>query len=483
MTAALFSHPAWRLYAAQIALFVVSRVAGQLSGLRLDVDLFRGCWQCIDFALLRTDTLRSLFWFHAQPPLYNAWVALALRQPLLRPRVFMELTLHGAALALVLALTALGRRVLPSAAAAFALGAVFSLSPALLIFELWPLYPVPTAALLVAAVWAVARGRVGLALTLMALTCWLRASFHPLWIVACAAPLVWVRDVPRRALALQVAAAVLVAALPSVRNAAYFGVAQQSTWFGMNLARAALPAMSIAERVAEVRAGRLSPVTLIAPFSDPAQYPDAFARAVAPSDAAVLNLLQNRSGVVNFNHVAYVDVSRQYASAARQVIAAHPGRFAGRVAQGALIYGHSPSLYVGTSPNGRKLIEWRRIYDAVVLGVPSAWLAPLPLRMRPSLASVSWLLLTLALVGAVSTTRALLVRRREGRFEFQDAALGVALITTAYATAVACALEFGENHRYRFEVEAFIFLFAAVGLARIVRRIAARSPQAGAASA
>lgn len=462
----------WRWYAAQTGLFVVSRAVAHAAGVRFDPEMFQGCWQCIDFSLLRTDALRSLYWFHAQPPLYNAWIALSLQQHLLKPRVFLTLSLHASALALVLAVMALGRRLLPSTAQAFVLGAVFSLGPALLIFEQWPQYTVPTAALVALAGWLIARGSVGLALAAMVLTCWLRASFHPLWVVAAAAPIAAVAAIPRRPLAARIAAAALLAALPSLRNAVHFGVAQQSTWFGMNLARAALPTMSLPEREVEVRAGRLSTVALVAPFSGPQHYPDVFARAVAPSDAPVLNELRLRTGLMNLNHVGYIEVSRRYAGASRQVIAAHPLRYLGRALDSALIYGHSPSGYLGASPNGRRLLGWRRVYDAAVLGVPSAWVAPLPLRMRPSAGSVTWALLALAGFGAVRGTRELVARRRS--LGLTDAALAYALITTAYAALVSCLFEYGENQRYRFEVEALLFLFAALGLGRLVNLLAPR---------
>ena len=63
-----------------IAFCIVVRAVLQL-GYGLGFELDPWLWQLVDPRLLRDDTLRSLYLMHAQPPLFNALLALALKLP------------------------------------------------------------------------------------------------------------------------------------------------------------------------------------------------------------------------------------------------------------------------------------------------------------------------------------------------------------------------------------------------------------------
>jgi len=68
----------WQLFGL-VALFIVSRVLLAATMGKLDTNPLLYYWQYADPKLLREDLLRTVFYLHSQPPLYNLFLGLGLK--------------------------------------------------------------------------------------------------------------------------------------------------------------------------------------------------------------------------------------------------------------------------------------------------------------------------------------------------------------------------------------------------------------------
>jgi hypothetical protein len=142
----------WPEILAIATVFTGSRAVAWALGLRFDANSLSWFWQYIDPALLKTRLLESLFYFHAQPPLYNLWLGVLLK---LFGGQFRDAS-HGTyvlvglvgtgALALFLAKLGVPRLL------AVVLALAFFLSPTAILYENWLFYEYPVAVLLIFAV-------------------------------------------------------------------------------------------------------------------------------------------------------------------------------------------------------------------------------------------------------------------------------------------------------------------------------------------
>ena len=135
--------------------FAATRLAARLVfGLRFDADV-RHYWHVLDYPLLANDLLRSLFYLHDQPPLYNLAIGAVLKwvpEPF-GPRVW-EAALLAASYLGIVAIYALLVELGAPRGAALAAALVQTLSTTWLVYESWLFYTLPVAVLMTwAAVW------------------------------------------------------------------------------------------------------------------------------------------------------------------------------------------------------------------------------------------------------------------------------------------------------------------------------------------
>jgi hypothetical protein len=69
----------WRWPLLLTAAFVISRIAYYRAGVRFDLSPLFGYWQYVDLDLLRHDLVRSVYYLHSQPPLFNLYLGLVVK--------------------------------------------------------------------------------------------------------------------------------------------------------------------------------------------------------------------------------------------------------------------------------------------------------------------------------------------------------------------------------------------------------------------
>jgi hypothetical protein len=218
-------------------MFAASRLCGWHAGVRFDAQPLLDYWQFLDPQELRGHLLRSLFYLHSQPPLFNLFLGVGLKL-FQNPAPFFWLAFLAAGAGLHLSLYALCRLIGVPRLGAAAAASLFALSPASILFENLLFYTYPAAALVVMAalfvggafegrdlhLWAFMGALCALTLTL--------SLFQLLFPVAWAGLLLAVRGQPRRRKVLVLGPLLLLAALPYVRTRRSLGASRAAPGAG-----------------------------------------------------------------------------------------------------------------------------------------------------------------------------------------------------------------------------------------------------------
>jgi len=483
----------WRRHAlapwlAVAAGWLVSRLVFRaVLGIDFDASSLDWFWQYIDPPLLRSDPWTSVFYHHAQPPLFNLYLAAALWLGGDDPTRLLSAGHMAAGLALHLALYALLHRLGVRTGLAVGACILFAFSPGSILYESWLFYTYPLAAVLVGAAWALHRlidrgARTPDALlffSLLAVAVLTRSLFHLAWMLAVIGAVLYAMRPHARRLLIAAALPTLLCVGVYAKNAALIGSFSSSSWLGMNLARLVIDPIPAPERLEMYRQGRITAVSLVTPFSSLDRYPAALRRVPSP-DHPVLRAHAKRSGVVNYNHIAYVEISRRYQRDALSLIAESPARYLSSVGRAWLLFTWAPSEYWNLDRGRARMEGWNRLFNAIVYGVPAAFVGPgePPDRLDGrSLLHHAGLLFTVATV--VALVLGFVVAIRDLRSRGPDTARSLTLLfmvgTFLWVAFVGNALEMRENNRFRFMVEPLIIALMVFGADYMLSRKARRA--------
>jgi len=469
--------------------FLASRVAFHLAGVRFDTSPLPWFWQYLDPPLLRSDLASSLWYLHAQPPLFNAFLGVGLKIGGSHAALVFHFAYVAIGLGIALALHDLLRCLGLGRRAAIAVTLLYVASPTAILYEKWLMYTQIETGALVLAAWSLYRlcerggwrnaalyfgGVAALALT--------RSLFHPVWVAACVAIAFFAtRPFRREVVVGGVCALALVGGL-YLKNDRLFGVPAASSWFGMNLANMVFDRWPLEERQRLVEQRVVSALALAAPFSPLDVYPESFRSSEGPNVPALRRPFKT-GGESNYNHIAYIAISRLYQRDAITLIRRDPARYAAVVGSAWQKYLLAPSNYAFVEPNRRRILVWNRLYD-MLYGVPTAWTGARPgidgPLAPPSPWRLCWLWIALCVpsVGFAGITvgRALLRARRPGAAAECDpkaariATIAFCLLTVAFVSVAANAVELGENNRFRVPIEPLLILLVAFAVAELAAR-------------
>lgn len=461
--------------AAGVHLLVVALHVG-LSGVRIVPNRWfewNGLWSMIPVELVAAHPWRTLLNLHGQPPLWNLFGALMFRLfgDAFMTAIHVVHVLLGAAL--VAMLHAVVTRLTGRPRVALAVAMLFALNPALVLYEAWGLYAVATAFLALAACWLLTRFEatarwawVAAAYGACVALVMTRSFYAPLLLLPLAAGALAVAPPRRRARA---AAIVLLLTLPVAlwigKNAVRFGVYGMSSWLGQNVWRVVSSNYRPAELTALAERGVIAPVTAAHwPFKKPAALREWGFDAVAGAPELDGD---------DLNNVNVIEISRTFGRSAWRLLLHDPVRYLRGVARSFYFY-TSPTARHANLYSNRKRMEWHeRLYDGWLWGAD--WL-----RLPDDRGRSGGLFALLLVVAAGGAIRRVSVERRVAGLGIvawcrSHPTVVVLALLAAYNLAVGCLVEFGDNERFRFDVEAhYLALFAWA--------FAGRAPAAPAAS-
>lgn len=433
--------------------FAASRLVFAWAGLAFSSEHVGRIMHFPDLELLRDRLLETVWYLHGQPPLPSLVLGLAQKiagehWPLLLAGLF-HLLAAGLGVAMLRVLCRLGVRPAAALAASF----VFTMLPAVVVYEHYAFTTLPVAALLVGACAALANvgpGRLGAAvsfLLLIALLLWVRNVFHlAFWV---AGWLLLVRCWPgsRRALLLASLLPALLAVAPYAKNAFVHGRFEASSWLGFGLARKTWHQEDLATRQAQALRGerpRIEAVPLFAAVED-------YALAVpmpAPTGVPVLDEKHKRNGEVNYHHAITATASAAMRDSAVAHIARFPDRYLANVlATVRQLFAPSTAWAPVATPRAQ-------------LGGYGAWLDAL--LHTPWLGPCNTWALFCCLVLLASLGSVWRVLRRGASAARADVVMTFAALTFVYVAVVAVTLDTVEVMRHRLKVDAMVWLIAAL---------------------
>jgi|SRR6187402_82287 len=219
------------------AIFLLSRGLALAAGLRYSAIELVWFWQVLDFEVLHHHLVRGLIHLHGQPPLYNAFIGMALKIApdaigwiLLGAQILLGL---AATLAVYCTLIRLGLRPLIG----FCIALVLMLNPAAILYEFDALYTQLVYGMLCLLAyaltcyvqmqtrrWLYAALGLGLALTLV------RATYQWIWLAALCGLLWWLIPEARRRTALTSLVFIGLSLLWPLKNLVLFHHFSSSTW-------------------------------------------------------------------------------------------------------------------------------------------------------------------------------------------------------------------------------------------------------------
>ncbi len=435
--------------------FMLSRVYFWWLGVRFETSSLQWYWQVLDPQLLATRLAESVFFLHAQPPLFNLMVGVGLK---LSPD-HVGLVFHLVYLGLGLVLAVVIYRMLtrfglsPLIAAVFVL--LYATSPNWLMYENWLFYDFPNAVLLVfagAALLVFSRtssiGWLALFFVLLAAVVWTRSLFHLVWFVGCVGLVMVARPRRWRAIAAAAAVPILLIVALFAKNLVVFDFFGSSSWLGMSLTRLTTAVMDPPERGAWVDEGRLSRVALVPPFSPIAVYESAGV-PVPDCGIPVLGWRLRSTGAPNFNHAAYLQISRMSLDDAKVVIRSRPGLYLGSVARSSGRFFWSPVNYPPFRNNLVATASTYRLFESTV-------------NLPPVAAILGFLAVA---YGGIRGWRWL-----RGSGSGDDAFFAFSVFTITWVFCVSSLLELGENFRFRFAVEPLVVVILGAMVADLMRR-------------
>ena len=465
-------------------------------GISFDMMLYQ--WQLLDVDWLRDHPWQSLYLMHMQPPLFNGLLALSLALPPAMEPVFLPAVYVMASLAMVGIVYYFLRRFGLSAMAGAAATLLLGLSPQVVFFESYFLYSHLEAVLLLAAMFFAARylsdrrlpDLAGLAATLVALAL-LRSLFHVAWVaivllVVCS--LTARRDGWNpRAFAVAIVA-IVIAALPPLKNLREFGIFSTTSWQGLSIANVALPLFpgdsskfpaAFRDFKAGLDRGDFSPATSQAAATPILWLGWTVAARDCPENAVKqpeLCSIHRSNGRANFNHLAMISYSKGLGRDALHFMWRHPEVYLSHAIGSAMLFVGVPS-WIDAGPEAT---PFRPYTDA--------WETLLQYRQRPQIAlsptttlwghvmrrlgEVSWPVMAFVMFGSLVI---MLKAIEEVRLYWQGTRHSADWVLPALAlmlfATVPNLVNGIETNRIRYTIEPVLYLAVIRGLMVIRHRI------------
>lgn len=451
------------------------------TGQRFDARYLGYGWQLIPWDVLSTDPIRSVWYLHVQPPLWNlvlgglAWVSPFGDSATLQV-LMAVIGLAGAYVAAELtACFGLRRRW------AVCVALIATLNPEVLKGAFEPTYELVTGVLLMSMLWAFLRlgnqNRDRRSLLLLAglatATTMTRSLYHPVWALSVVLIGLWLlrRRIDRRTVLATLAVPVLVMGGWMAKNQYLYGEATLSSWFGMNLQRAVIPVLPLDDLEAMHDAGEVSDIAMIGPFGKydlydeamPACEPKHEHRSVSEPDRTT------DQWSPNFNYECYLPIFAEAGDDAVAVIRAHPAVWLeGR------LWSLRATFAVATYPSESSSMVMRTldsVYSIARLdlgGVLSTygWGTPIYGQLE---APVDFGLTLIPLYSSVIVAGLWVIIRRLRRRSLNetDPALVIASFTVVFTIVVGAVAELGEQARFRTMIDPLTTVVGLVVLTRL----------------
>lgn len=440
-------------------------------GIRFDDQPLAFYMQYIDPDLLRSALAESLFYLREQPPLFNLFLGAILKLFPAREHFAFHASFFLCGLAVTTATYLLMTRLRmpPPYCALFA--ALFAVAPATVLFENWLFYTYPVTVLLCLAALFLHRflrdGKTSDGMVFALLSSALALTygvFHLAWQIAVLGLLfVSGRTNRKQVLAVSLSALALTGSL-YLKNYALFGRATGGLHVGWNLAIVGGSYLDPAEIEELKRDEALSPMTwtLLSGKSTLRDYKPYIPES-RPTGVAVLDSELKSTGWENFNHHSWSYIGDVFRRDGIYLVTRYPKAYLSYLRMNMKRYFQAASDHhfdrggIDQYPNGKRLLGMLKAYHAYSGGA-------------------NWVILPVCvLFSAAFGVRCLTQRSIDQAAASEKRADGLTILfclfNILYLGSLTVGLSFGDQNRYRFSVMPFYYVFFAMILWRVSRRV------------
>ncbi|HEV8037527.1 MAG TPA: glycosyltransferase [Bryobacteraceae bacterium] len=433
--------------------------------------------------MLRHRLLESLYYEHSFPPGFNLYAGILLKLfPAHYAAAFHVLHLIlGAAIGCLL--YHLMRACAVRSSIALTLSALFMVSPGVVMFENFFLYEYLVVFLLLAAAAALyhffERKSPGYAAAVsipVFLLLLVRSHFQLIYLLVIFGCLVYFGKPRRRAIVLASCIPVLLGSAYYLKNWILFGTLSGTTWMGMNMDVITSHQLTSREANALVRAGVISPVSLIdvgAPLS-------AYASFITPAPETGISVLDEQitsTGAINFENIAFLQIEKYYVRDGFAILRHYPRAYLRSIERAWFSYFLPSGDFPFFDLNRGKIRRIDRFFNVVFFGQWKDASDRKQLRAIEQsghslgliLYTGTFLMIGLPLLWAGGIYYVINGWRKKTLNGSTTALLVFVLSTITYLTAVANFLSSFENNRYRFQVDGFFLILFGMALEQIRR--------------
>ncbi len=355
--------------------FIITRLFIYLVGVRFDVSSLSWFYQYLDPLDLKSQLWQSLCHLHSQPPGFNFFLGLILKLANGNELVVFKTIYIAIGFVMSLALYTLLKRLNISKTLALLSTMFFIASPPVLLFENWLFYTYPVAFLILVSGLVLSKYLDNhkwiylfmffLILSLIVIT---RSLFHIVWfLIVLAGILIFEkRDIKR--ILLCASAPLLIILSLYLKNFFLFSQTTLTSWSGMNLIKMTFT-IPFKKLTPLIDNGEISDIGAIMPFSNPGEYKK-YANFDTVTGIPVLDKKYKSTGYINFNHIGYISISKQYYSAALYLIKKYPNYYGLSVMKAFYAYLKpcSDRLITAVNDNRQKISLWVNFYENYLLG-------------------------------------------------------------------------------------------------------------------
>ncbi len=443
-----------------ISCFLVSRVVFKLMGVSLENSALLEYWQYLDVNSLTNNLLNSLWYQHSQPPLFNLLLGIILKCSGTQAYFSIEILLMAVSLINGILLLGIMRHITVHSRLPLVLSLVYLLSPATILYENEIFYTSFLSMLLLTAVhfminFATQPNRLnafGIFCTL-SLVCLTKSLYHLLWLSLVAGIFIyfWKREI--RQLVPAVMLSLVIVGGWYFKNQLIFSSFSASSWTGMNFSRIVFQNVQVADS---------QDIAFVRPFMPISYYKnyisDDYKEKYSGINDPVLISETKNGRFMNMNNAGYLQVSRKFMETSTRYAEQHPGHYLRNAFTAFIIYFTPASSYFKVKSNSNRI----RYYD-MIYSFNLAHLFEKEKRKKQAL-----------VVAAVPKFLAyFLVFFIVLRDMFRNGAkpmVDIFIITTIlFSLIVSSLFEYGENMRFRYEMEP-LFLVLVARAIMIVRK-------------
>ncbi|CAB4883837.1 unannotated protein [freshwater metagenome] len=459
------------------ALYTLAAFTGQ----RFSTVTVATDWQFAPLDALSAHPLRSVWYLHVQPPLWNLVVGVLGRWSPFSLALSLQLVMLASGMVLAGSIASLLRAMGLGRRWVVVVTLVATANTGVLMYGFLPLYELPVAALLALTVCLATRRStrmhavvaVSLVGTAVAMT---RSLYHPTWFVLVLALVMWTHrsSLSRRVIMAAVLVPLVVIGGWSLKNQVLFGESSLSSWSGMNLLRSVEPAIAPTELAALREDGTISDVAVVGHFEPYSRY-ESVMPPCSPThrDVVLTEALRYPAPTAgnpeplpspNFNYECFLPVFDQAGSDALALIRARPGAwFTAR------LWAINNWFCAPTErePSNSAVVDALNKVSSVALvavahpTTPSSWKA-YPGLMSPHRTPISLVLIIATFVVMVAGTRHLWrLLRSKADNAARSLVIALAAVITGWTFVVGVVGELGEQERFRNMTDPIVIAVAA----------------------